>query len=110
NLKIVEASEYQIGEKFDGASVTTPTGEKLGHVGGFVVDTNSGQPSYLVVDAGGWFTSKYFLLPMRNAQINPDSVIADVTRDDVKEMPGFDKSEFDSISGDELARMTHTSG
>jgi uncharacterized protein YrrD len=110
NLKIVEASEYQIGEKFDGASVTTQAGEELGHVEGFVVDTDSGQPSYVVVDAGGWFTSKYFLLPMRNAQMNQssDAVIADVTRDDVKEFPGFDKSEFESISGDELERMTHT--
>ena len=65
NLKIVDASEYQTGQEFDGASVITATGEELGNVEGFVVDTNSGQPSYVVVDAGGWFTSKYFLLPMR---------------------------------------------
>jgi uncharacterized protein YrrD len=80
NLKIIDASEYQTGQEFDGASVVRTAGEQLGHVEGFVVDTNSGQPSYVVVDAGCWFTSKYFLLPMRNAQMNQpnDAVVADV--------------------------------
>ena len=105
NLKIVDASAYL--DQLDGASVTTAGGEKLGQVEGFVVDTNSGQPSHIVVDAGGWFTSKYFLLPIRSAQMtHANDVVADVTRDEVKEFPGFDKSEFDEITGDEIAGMT----
>jgi sporulation protein YlmC with PRC-barrel domain len=106
NLKIVEASEYL--EQLDGVSVTTAGGEELGHVEGFVVDTNSGQPSHVVVDAGGWFTSKYFLLPIRSAQMTQanDTVVADVTRDEVKKFPGFDKGEFEEITEDEIAGMT----
>lgn len=106
NLKIVDASAYL--DQLDGVSVTTATGDKLGHVEGFVVDTDSGQPSHVVVDAGGWFTSKYFLLPIRNAQMTDanDAVVADVTRDEVRKFPGFDKSEFDEITDDEIAGIT----
>ena len=106
NLKIVEASAYL--DQLYGAAVTTAGGEELGHVEGFVVDTNSGQPSHVVVDAGGWFTSKYFLLPIRSAQINRanDAIVADITREEVKKFPGFDKSEFDEITEDEIADMT----
>ena len=75
------------------------------------VDTQLGGPSYVVVDAGGWFTSKYFLLPMKNAQLDSatPAVTADLTREEVREFPGFDKDEFSSITDDELGRLTSRS-
>jgi len=108
NLKISEAKELEAWARFDHAEVTTPSGEKLGEVEGFVVDTQLGGPSYVVVDAGGWFTSKYFLLPMKNAQLDQTTpaVTADLTREEVREFPGFDKDEFLSITDDELGRLT----
>ena len=106
NLKIVEANEYQSGEKFDGAAVTSASGEELGHVQGFVVDVLSGEACYIVVDAGGWFMSKQFLLPMRNARMDGGAVTADLTRDDVKKFPGFNKDEFESVTADELDLIT----
>ena len=38
--------------------------EKLGKVDGFIIDKSSGHPYYVAVNAGGWFKSKYFLLPI----------------------------------------------
>jgi len=111
NLRISEAKELEAWARFDHAEVTTPSGEKLGEVEGFVVDTQLGGPSYVVVDAGGWFTSKYFLLPMKNAQLDQSRpvVMADLTREEVREFPGFDKDEFSSITDDELSRLTSRS-
>lgn len=39
-------------------------GETIGEVDGFIVDVRSERPFYVVVNAGGWFKSKYFLLPI----------------------------------------------
>jgi bacteriocin-like protein len=59
------------------------------------------------VDAGGWFRSKYFLLPMQNALLNSEqrSVVADLSRENVDEFPGFDKSEFKELSDAELQQI-----
>ena len=91
-----------------GRSVVTLSGEQLGHVDGFVVDDRSGRPSHIVVNAGGWFTSKYFLLPMQSARRDEVQrrVVADLSWEEAKNIPGFDKAEFISLSEDELARLS----
>jgi hypothetical protein len=87
--------------------VRTGSGDKLGKVDGFVVDVDSGRPYYVVVDAGGWFKSKHFLLPIGHAQLDrdKDAIVADLTLDHVKNFPGFDKDKFASLSDADLARL-----
>jgi hypothetical protein len=96
NLRIVEAKEMEPLADFDHTPVTSSTGDTLGSVDGFVVDIASGDPCYVVVDAGGWFKSKHFLLPMQKAHLDNTQhcVTADLSKDDVNEFPGFDKGEF----------------
>jgi len=107
NLRIVEASQMEPPSRFDHAAVTSPDGDELGHVEGFVVDSQSGSAQYLVVDAGGWFRSKYFLLPIQNARLNSaeQSVVAELSREEVKQFPGFDKSEFKQLGDAELQQI-----
>src|SRR5581483_1561342 len=92
---------------FGKLKVRTADGDKLGKVDGFVVDVNSGRPYYVCVDAGGWFKSKHYLLPVGHAQIDEDgdAIVTDLTREHVKNFPGFDKSEFQSLSADDLKRL-----
>ena len=92
---------------FDGIDVKSPSGDKLGDVDGFVVDSNSGRPYYVVVDAGGWFKSKHFLMPIGHMRLDADadSLIADVDRDRVSRFPGFDKDEFDKMTVSDLKRL-----
>ena len=96
NLRIIEAKELEPLAGFDHIPVTSSSGDKLGSVDGFVVDKISGAPCYVVVDAGGWFKSKYFLLPMQNARldVSQHSVTAELSKADVNEFPGFDKEDF----------------
>ena len=53
-LRYVDASDIDDNTiEFDGMNVKSPSGDKLGDVDGFIVDSESGRPYYVVVDAGG---------------------------------------------------------
>jgi hypothetical protein len=109
-LKYVKAADLNEDlVDFDGMNVESPTGEHLGDVEGFIVDSDSGRPYYVVVDAGGWFKSKHFLLPAGHATLDSDAdgeaLVADLTRDRIEKFPGFDLSEFDRMSEADLRRM-----
>jgi hypothetical protein len=92
---------------FDGMHVENPNGSHLGDVDGFIVDSDSGRPYYVVVDAGGWFKSKHFLLPIGHTSFDAANEVltADLTRDQVQKFPGFDRSEFEKLSPEELRRF-----
>ena len=87
--------------------VDSPSGEKLGEIDGLIVDVEGGRPYYVVVDAGGWFKSKYFLLPIGHARLSSarDRLVADLSRDRVDHYPGFDRGEFEKLTDDELDAM-----
>jgi len=107
-LRYVDADDVNdTNIDFDGMRVESPTGEHLGDVDGFVVDSDSGRPYYVVVDTGGWFKSKHFLLPIGHAQLDPDNeaLRADLTRDRVERFPGFNKDEFHKVTPDDMKRF-----
>jgi len=99
NLRLIDAKEIEPYAAFDHGDVVSSAGDTLGSVDGFVLDTHSGAPCYVVVDAGGWFKSRFFLLPIENAHLDQTRhrVTADLSIEDVKEFPGFDKDEFQTL-------------
>jgi len=92
---------------FDGLKVRNPQMEKLGEVDGFILDSDSGRPYYVVVDAGGWFKSKHFLLPIGEVRLDDDkdALVTNLSKERVHRFPGFDKDEFAKLSEDDLRRM-----
>ena len=109
-LKYANAGDVSSADvDFDGIAVESPTGEKLGSVDGFIVDSGSSRPYYVVVDAGGWFKSKHFLLPIGHVKLNADTdrdaLVADIARDRIDNFPGFDKDEFDTLTPDAVRSM-----
>ena len=92
---------------FDRLNVETSSGDKLGEIDGFIVDSGSGRPYYVAVDAGGWFKSKLFLLPIGHTSFDSSRrrLIADITRERVNQFPGFDRREFERLPDDDLRRM-----
>jgi hypothetical protein len=94
---------------FDGMDVQSPTGEHLGKVDGFVVDSHSGRPYYVAVDAGGWFKSKHFLLPVGHARFDADAeaLVTELGRHRVNKFPGFDKGEFDKLTVEDVKRLNN---
>src|SRR5438477_4115431 len=93
---------------FDGLNVESPTGERLGNIDGFIVDADSGRPYYVVVDAGGWFKSKYLLLPVGHTRFDREqgALITDLSRSRVDRFPGFDLGKFQTLTAEELTRLS----
>src|SRR5262245_60642316 len=97
-LRYVDASSLDDDRiDFDGLNVESPTGEHLGDVDGFIVDSKSSRPYYVVVDAGGWFKSKHFLLPVGHTRFDADQevLVTELSRERIERFPGFDKGNFE---------------
>lgn len=96
-LRYVEAGDLDDSTiDFNGLGVENAGGEKLGDVNGFILDADSAQPYYVVVDSKGWFKTKHYLLPVGHAQLDADRkvLVADLSRDHIKKFPGFDLDKF----------------
>jgi hypothetical protein len=89
---------------FDGLNVRGSDGSKLGDLDGFVLDSTSGRVHYAVVDSGGWFTSRRFLLPIGHAQLDRErrALNVDVTKDAIRQYPEFDAERFRTFSDGEM--------
>lgn len=90
---------------FDNLDVRGTDDAKLGDVDGFLVDPASGRVLYTVVDSGGWFTSRRFLLPIGHAAVDRDAgaLRVDVARDTLREYPEFDENKFAAFSDEDFS-------
>jgi hypothetical protein len=107
-LRYIDADDVgDEGIDFDGMKVRNAAMETLGDVDGFIVDADSARPYYVVVDSGGWFKSKHFLVPIGAVRLDDDrdALVTDLSKDRVKRFPGFDKDEFAKFTEDDLRRM-----
>jgi hypothetical protein len=109
-LRYVDAGD--LGDSvvaLDGMKVESGAAEALGKVDGFIVDASSGRPYHVVVDAGGWFKSKLFLLPIGHVGLmgtgKESHLVADLSKEHIGRYPGFDRDEFEKLSKADLGRM-----
>jgi hypothetical protein len=95
---------------YDGLSVRGPDGDKLGTVDGFIVDADARRVYYVVVDSGGWFSSRRLLVPVGHANLADDrgSLQLDTTRDALRRYPEFNPDRFREFSDDELRAFERT--
>lgn len=89
---------------YDGLDVVGPDGERIGDVDGFIVDAQAGRVHYVVIDSGGWFRSRRFLIPVGHATVSSQqsSLRVDVTRAALFKYPEFDENRFREFSDDDL--------
>lgn len=109
-LKYADASDIDNDVvDFDEMNVESPSGEHLGVVDGFILDADTGRPYYAVVDSGGWFKSKHFLLPVGHVRLDQDddgeALLTSLTRDRIDKFPGFDRKVFETMSDADLKRF-----
>ena len=92
---------------FDGLDVRNTAGEQLGDVDGFVVDRDSNRPYYVVVDSGGWFSSRHYLVPIGHARFDPDndSLRIDFDRETIERFPEARIDRFDQMTEEEARRF-----
>jgi hypothetical protein len=107
-LRYVDANRITAPDfAFEGMKVRNDAMETLGKVQGFIVDSTSMRPYYVVVDSGGWFKSKDFLVPIGHARIDGDrdALVVDIAKARIERFPGFDRSEFERLKDDDIRRM-----
>jgi hypothetical protein len=107
-LRYVEAGDLESSTfDFDGLNVENSAGDRLGDVNGFILDASAGQPYYVVVDSKGWFKTKHYLLPIGHVRLDAGrkALIADLTRDNIRNFPGFDLDKFGRWSNEDLERF-----
>jgi hypothetical protein len=104
-LRYVAAGDLEDASiHFEGLPVQNEVGETLGKVDGFIIDADSGCPYHVVVDSGGWFRSKHYLVPVGHIRLDTPRrvLIADLTRDRIERFPGFDKDNFEKLTDEQL--------
>lgn len=88
--------------KLIGADVIDTQGKKIGDVKDVVLDKSRGQVAYAVVSFGGTLGlgSKYFAIPWKSLQPNPDNnkLVLNVDREKLKNAPGFDKDHWPDMA------------
>lgn len=74
--------------------------EDLGDFDGLLVDSASGQPAYVVVDAGGLFVGRRYLLPVNHVQFDErgQSLRVQLEKDVATRYPAFDPDEYSAMS------------
>ncbi|NJN27037.1 MAG: PRC-barrel domain containing protein [Cyclobacteriaceae bacterium] len=82
----------------NGTSVVNNQGENLGNIKELMIDTNSGQISYVVLSFGGFLGlgDKYFAMPWEAFTIDTDKeeFILNVSKEKLEDAPGFDKDAW----------------
>jgi len=94
-LKDIQATHKElIGDDYYDPTHKTAYGineEKIGKIEGALVEDTTGRIRYLIVDAGGWFSSKEVLVPAGLARIVGDDVFFDsLTKTQVEAMDEYD--------------------
>jgi len=82
------------------------SGEHLGTLDGFVVDSDSGRPIYYVVDSRGWFAGRRYVVPV--GQIDADegatALRTTLSRAELARYPEFSPSAFTAMDDTDALR------
>jgi sporulation protein YlmC with PRC-barrel domain len=73
--------------------------QKLGKIDDVIFDHSSGTMRYLVVDTGGWLSSKKFLVPANQVFSRPDhddDFAVNLTKDQIERFPSYDEKHVDN--------------
>ena len=97
--------DYRFAETQDaandirGAKIYGLNDEKLGEIDDVVFDQDSGGIVYVVVDTGGWLSSKKFLVPpneVRPSLQHRDDYLVDLTKQQIEGFPAYDGESLSS--------------
>jgi hypothetical protein len=82
-----------------GSKVYGPGDDKLGEIDDVVFDEATGAIVYVVVDTGGWLTSKRFIVPpdhVRPSMQHENDFLVDLRKKQIESFPPYDSGELSS--------------
>jgi len=97
-LKTIDIAET---EDIRGSHVYGMNDEKLGKIDNVIFDHSSAEIRYVVVDTGGWLSTKKFLVPveaLRASAKHEDDFDSNLTKQQIERFPAYQESDLDSES------------
>jgi sporulation protein YlmC with PRC-barrel domain len=94
--------DYRLREDAEDIRGTTLYGrhdEKLGKVDDVIFDHATGDISYVVVDTGGWLTTRRFIVPADHLQTSTkheNDFASELTKEQVESFPPYSESDLES--------------
>jgi len=82
-----------------GANIYGRDDEKLGKIDDVIFDHSTGSIRYVVVDAGGWFSTKKFLVPVHRLHSSADhenDFSVNLTKEQIAAFPAYDEPDVSS--------------
>ena len=105
-LRYIAAKELPGASEEGDLHLHNHDGEHLGVLDGFIVDSQSGQPIYYVIDSRGWFAGRRYVVPV--GQIEPyegaSALQTALTRKELARYPEFSPSAFLAMDNHDAAR------
>jgi ferritin-like metal-binding protein YciE len=79
-------------------------GDDLGSLDGFIVEGSGGRPVYYVVDSGGWFIGRRYLIPIGKGRLDAASrtLTIDLDREQLQRYPEFNTNAFLTMSDEQV--------
>ena len=93
-------SDFRFDNQIDdirGAVLYGRDNEKLGKIDDVIFDHSTGGVRYVVVDTGGWLTSKHFLVSperIRARSNKEDEYLTDLSKKQIEALPAYDESSL----------------
>jgi hypothetical protein len=94
DYRFTEAAEDIRGSKLYGLN-----DENLGKIDDVIFDHFTGLISYLVVDTGGWLTTKKFIVPVSRIRVSAehkDDFAVDLTKAQIESFPPYEEADLES--------------
>ena len=94
--------DYRLSESAEDIRGTTLYGmreEKLGKIDDVIFDHSTGDIGYVVVDTGGWLTTKKFIVPadhLRASSKHESDFASDLTKEQIETFPPYSENELES--------------
>jgi hypothetical protein len=92
--------EYRFGnaaEDVHGAALYGTGDEKLGKIQDVIFDHSSGEIGYVVVDTGGWLTTKEFIVPanrIHSSDKHEGDFACELTKQQVESFPAYNEKDL----------------
>jgi ferritin-like metal-binding protein YciE len=104
-MRYVAAADLH-GFTYGGYRINTPDHDDIGSIDGFIADGESGRPLYYVVDSGGWFSGRRYLIPIAQLELVAEerAFRTELTREQLRRYPEFSTTAFVAMNDDEAAR------
>lgn len=104
--RLTLSSSSLIGDK-----IANLDGEELGHVKELMIDITTGEVAYVVVSFGGFMGigDKLFAIPFVKFGIDENNkcFVLNISKEVLKEAPGFDKNHWPDFSSDEFKEQIY---